>query len=495
MSISGSLEDVAVADVLQFVYLGKRTGTLELERTGERARFAFHEGTLVSAQAPGAPRLGELLVEAGEVRPVDLEGAIEIQARESRGRSLGQILVDAGRLRPERLEELVRLQLERAVESVVVWNRGNFDFALDEIRPVDDIFVETPVRSRDGSIPANVVLLEAARIFDARDRRGENAALEDTGAVADAAIDALVDDEESRSLAGGVEVRALSADRDFLAQLGSSLASAASIRRVTLGRASEPPRGGASDFLLVDSRAGALEAQAIAGLRAARPEARIVALVDSNESMQQAYRYGATAAVPAEVQTVRACILSLLEADSAREAPAESDASVRRLQRVFGELRSGLASATVALQLMQLVSESFERAVLMLVRRGRLATLGAFGVGAGGRPLAVAMRRLELEPTGLLRACLDQAQVQRGPFRPEELPPGFAEALGPPPAHEQVVVFPIAGSERVIAIVYADNGDSARALRDVDLLEVAAAQVGIAFENELLRRQLGRTVV
>jgi len=78
---------------------------------------------------------------------------------------------------------------------------------------------------------------------------------------------------------------------------------------------------------------------------------------------------------------------------------------------------------------------------------------------------------------------------------PEELPPGFAEALGPPPAHEQVVVFPIAGSERVIAIVYADNGDSARALRDVDLLEVAAAQVGIAFENELLRRQLGRTVV
>jgi hypothetical protein len=44
----------------------------------------------------------------------------------------------------------------------------------------------------------------------------------------------------------------------------------------------------------------------------------------------------------------------------------------------------------------------------------------------------------------------------------------------------------------VIAIVYADNGPVSRPLRDVDLLEVAAAQVGIAFENELLRRQLGR---
>ena len=54
------------------------------------------------------------------------------------------------------------------------------------------------------------------------------------------------------------------------------------------------------------------------------------------------------------------------------------------------------------------------------------------------------------------------------------------------------VVFPVAGSERVIAAVYADNGISPRPLRDVELLEVAAEQVGIAFENELLRRQLAR---
>lgn len=40
MAISGSLEDVAVADVLQFISIGKRTGTLELERDGDRARFS-----------------------------------------------------------------------------------------------------------------------------------------------------------------------------------------------------------------------------------------------------------------------------------------------------------------------------------------------------------------------------------------------------------------------------------------------------------------------
>ena len=67
----------------------------------------------------------------------------------------------------------------------------------------------------------------------------------------------------------------------------------------------------------------------------------------------------------------------------------------------------------------------------------------------------------------------------------------MAAILGPP-VNDQVVVFPVAGSERVIAVVYADNGNDPRPLRDVELLEVAAEQVGIAFENELLRRQLAR---
>jgi hypothetical protein len=164
---------------------------------------------------------------------------------------------------------------------------------------------------------------------------------------------------------------------------------------------------------------------------------------------------------------------------------------VRRLQRVFGDLRSGVASATVALNLMQLVSESFERAALLLVKKDRLAALGAFGVAADGRPLATAVRRLELAPSGLLLGALTTSQVQSARFAEADLPGALARVLGPP-AHDRVVVFPVAGTERVIAVVYADNADLERPLRDIDLLEVAAAQVGIAFENELLRRELGR---
>ena len=77
-------------------------------------------------------------------------------------------------------------------------------------------------------------------------------------------------------------------------------------------------------------------------------------------------------------------------------AGAPSAAGVERLRRVFGDLRSGLISATVALNLMHIISESVERAVLFLVKRDRLSALGAFGARADGRPLAELTRGMSL---------------------------------------------------------------------------------------------------
>lgn len=488
MSISGSLEDVAVGDVLQFIHLGKRTGTLELERDGDQARFGFHEGALVAARAPGAPRLGELLVERGHLDAAMLDAAMARQAIAVPRRSLGRLLVDEGLLRREVLENVVRLQLELAVEQVFRWERGNFDFALDEIRPIDEIGTEAFDFEPGSGLAPNVVLLEAARIFDERDRLGAARTL---GEASDDAFDGLID-EEVGTFAGPV-LRVLSPDREFIRQLRLAIGSLATLRRVTLGRASDMADEGDSDILLIDARSEALDPELLGGLREARPEVRLVVLVDSNAAMQVAYRHGAVVAVPAELETVRSCLVNLLELPATRHEgqAGRGEPGLRRLQRVFGDLKSGLASATVALNLMQLVSESYERAVIFLVKRDRLAPLGAFGFARAGGPLANAVRRLEIAPGGLLQEALASSQVRTASFRNANLPSALGAILGPP-ANDQVVVFPVAGSERVIAVVYADNGDNPRPLRDVELLEVAAEQVGIAFENELLRRQLGR---
>jgi GAF domain-containing protein len=165
-------------------------------------------------------------------------------------------------------------------------------------------------------------------------------------------------------------------------------------------------------------------------------------------------------------------------------------ANFAKLRRIVGDLRSGLISTTISLSLMNILSESVERAVLFLVRKEGLAALGAFGNSPGGQPLAQLSRGLniELSSKNALTDSLADGQVRAIRFDDARFPEGFAAVVGKPRSGE-CAIFPVTGGQRVIALVYADNGHSNRAIEELDILELAAAQAGLAFENELLRRQ------
>ena len=69
MSLTGSLADVSVADVMQFIHLGGRSGTLLLTRDDGavelRAEIGFHRGRIISARGPEHSPLGEWLISQG----------------------------------------------------------------------------------------------------------------------------------------------------------------------------------------------------------------------------------------------------------------------------------------------------------------------------------------------------------------------------------------------------------------------------------------------
>src|SRR3954453_1973479 len=120
MGSSGSLTDVSVADVMQFVHLGRRPGTLRPSRSAERAMIGFHVGRLVSAQAPRTPKLGDLLISSGTIQKGVLDDAVEAQGRGLERRSLGQILLASGAIVPEDLRNVIGQQIEQAVAEVMV---------------------------------------------------------------------------------------------------------------------------------------------------------------------------------------------------------------------------------------------------------------------------------------------------------------------------------------------------------------------------------------
>ncbi|HEX6862415.1 MAG TPA: DUF4388 domain-containing protein [Thermoanaerobaculia bacterium] len=524
MGISGSLKDVSVADVMQFIHLGRRTGTLLLSQGTKRAMIGFHMGRLVSAQAPRTPKLGDLLITSGMIDRGILERAIDSQQNEPERRSLGQILVGSGSIDPEGLRQVIAQQIEQAVSEVMVWDTGNFEFAIDDLRPIDDIALYPSDVLPDADINTQMVLLEAARIFDERNRdraegrddsRGsgggypagdatnptmimESAPLASGGGLMVADMEELEVRELPKHAAELLKLHLVSTDHVFAERLGEALHhEVAGVEVTTLAQAGTTNPGEPQPIILLDLRSGGgVTLEQAASVRRARPKASLVALVDPGSSFVKAYEAGVLAALPPDLEAVVACVENVIDTrrDLIRGGRAEESRSgVARLRRVFGDLRSGLISATVALNLMHIVSESVERAILFLVKRDHLVALGAFGVDARGRPLAESTRGLKLPMEGesVLIHSLETGEVQSVDFDQAGLLDAFRQMVGRPRTG-QVVVFPVLGAQRVISVIYTDNGDRDNPIEDIDILELATAQVGMAFENELLRRQISQ---
>lgn len=520
MSLNGKLEDVSLGDVMQFIHLGRRTGTLSLVHAGEEAEIGFHRGQIVSAWGPGAKRLGELLVARGLLSSVKLAELLRIQASEQPRRSLGQVLVSTGTLDFETLRKAVEEQIESTIYNLVTWASGSFEFALDELKPIDDIAMYPGDVIPKLNLNTQMVLLEATRIYDekrraeaegrspdelrGRDGDGETMAESislDTVADALGGIDVdipLAAAQEEGLAAAHRRLQIVSPDRALAEQVGGIVKEEiAHVVRVPLREAGNRLPGEPSPTVVVlDMRDNAHSYEDLLAVRRSRPSSSVIALIESAEMTTKAFEAGAVAAIPANAGALVACFTSLVRTlQDARggSSPAGTRAGFARLRRVLADIRSGLLSATMALNLMHILSESVERAVLFLVRKDALTALGAFGFGADGRPLAEATRslRLSLESDNVLTRCIGDGQPRSTSFEQGRLPPEFAELLGRP-YNGHCVVFPVMGSERVISVVYTDNGSSSRAIEDIELLELATAQVGVAFENELLRRQMER---
>lgn len=511
MSLSGNLEDVSVADALQFIHLGGRTGTLTLSNGDAMAEIGFHQGRIVNAWGPGSKKLGELLIEAGLVDQATLQNALQAQEAEQPRRSLGQVLVGMQAITSEAMYRAVEQQIERTVYDLVTWTHGTFRFVLDDLKPIDDIAVVPGDVVRHLNLDTQMVLLDALRIFDERNRDGPTgagtpaqaitpistpargihgpAASASRTAPAHSVVPAAEQIAEDR-----VRLQVVSADKQIAEKLAQAVPDAL-VARVNLRDAGTPPPGEAPPIVLLDLRQGAVALEAIAALRRARPRASILAVVDGGVPVTQVYQAGAMAAVSGELPVVIAAFRSL--AQNRRDlitGGARADrvsASFNKLRRIVGDLRSGLISTTISLSLMNIISESVERAVLFLVRRDGLVALGAFGNSPEGKPLAQLTRGLKLllGDRNALTDCLGDGQVRSLRFEDATLPENLGRMLGRPRSG-QCAIFPVMGGQRVIALVYADNGHSNRAIEELDILELAASQAGLAFENELLRRQV-----
>ena len=157
MAIKGSLKEASLPDVIQLLFLGRRTGCLALADRHNFGTIYLDEGQITYATIVNRrDRLGDLLIRKGRITAEQLERAIAAQ-EDDREHKLGEILVGLGTLTRAELEDYMRIQIEEAVYYLFTWTSGTFNFEAG-LRPESEDFL---VR-----ISPEALLLEGARRVD-----------------------------------------------------------------------------------------------------------------------------------------------------------------------------------------------------------------------------------------------------------------------------------------------------------------------------------------
>jgi len=160
MAVSGNLRTMPFPDLMQWISVSRKTGTLVIKGQRYTKKILFQTG-LVSAVTSNNPRehLGYYLVGWGILTEEELEHLLDRQKEQNV--MLGELLVQSDRLTREQVDHLVRLKTEETVYDLMHWNEGEF-FFLDDVQPRRDF--------KELQLPVDQFIMEGARQLDERRR-------------------------------------------------------------------------------------------------------------------------------------------------------------------------------------------------------------------------------------------------------------------------------------------------------------------------------------
>jgi hypothetical protein len=132
MGVSGNLKTMLPGDLLQWLSLGQKTGTLMLTNGRVEKKIFFKNGRVISS-ASNDPReyLGQFLMSHGYLSEPELTKAMEVQ-RQS-GMLLGKILVMIEVISEDDLLRLMRVKAEEEIYDIFLWTEGDFHFVDNEL--------------------------------------------------------------------------------------------------------------------------------------------------------------------------------------------------------------------------------------------------------------------------------------------------------------------------------------------------------------------------
>jgi hypothetical protein len=165
-ALNGKLSHFMPVQILRLLQLAGSTGRLEIVSGEQRADLFLIDGRSGFACTNAVHvRLGDVLVEGGDIRPEAIELFVAVQ-RDQPGSPLGRMLVESGAIEERRLRQAVLEVQRRLICSVLLWDQGEFRFHPGERATDQDITLD---------LDLDRLILEALRLASEGDVRRDAA--------------------------------------------------------------------------------------------------------------------------------------------------------------------------------------------------------------------------------------------------------------------------------------------------------------------------------
>ena len=172
-------------------------------------------------------------------------------------------------------------------------------------------------------------------------------------------------------------------------------------------------------------------------------------------------------------------------------APAGDARPYEFLRRSLDELAKGGDANQIAVVVMKVAREFFERAILFVVKNEEVRGLGGFGLAPRDETINLVARQVAIpvaEPS-VFRDVVVGRKPFAGPLPKDRWSGHVAGRIGRFQSRG-VAILPLVSHHETIAIVYGDNPETGREPARLDALEVFLRQAGVALENVFLQRKV-----
>jgi DNA-binding NarL/FixJ family response regulator len=172
MAFTGELEHLHIVDIIQLVHTTRKSGIFSVKGSKGESRIVFSNGYIVGANhINDSVRIGTVLVKMGAITIDDLKQALGAAKDAAKDHvPLLATLIQMGKLKREDALKGLKKLVELTIIELMSWTKGTFTFDTDAAIFSSEGGASSGDMGPDVVLDAQMVLMDALRIFDERER-------------------------------------------------------------------------------------------------------------------------------------------------------------------------------------------------------------------------------------------------------------------------------------------------------------------------------------